>query len=864
MISTFNTHYHRARMGVLLSIALVLASLSGGLLPVLASAQAGTVQATAEYAPVLAPNPGAVSGRVFQDYNGNGTYNTAGDSTNPAGDRGIAGATVTVYPPAGTPTCSATTAADGTWSIATATCNGGGALPAGPYRVEITNLPAGYLPGSRSTDSVAGGTATDAGTTVQFVSEGASNVNLAINVPGDYCQNNPTLCTNNQVYGKQTDSDGVNRDAGVLYSFPYSASGAAHVQRAGEADRHHLGAGISEDRQDALRRFLHETPRRALAPAAQAPSTRSRPGRTASSGAGMTWSAPLVTIPNAGTDPHPTAQFEDGSNLCYSAAGANYNPSGTTNCFRHDPYSFDAVGKLALGDIDIVEDPSNAANDALFVVNLSDRKLYKVTGLDGTPAAAGYAMPLTLPGAAQGCAQADVRPFALGFYRGVGYAGLVCSAQSTNSAANLRAYIYAFDPAAVTFGAAPILEFPLTFAKGVNNQGENESWRPWRSTWPSGSGYLSAPQPIFSDIAFDRGNMVLGFRDRFGDQTGDSAGSPTITDTAAYSSHPSGDILRACGNPSAGWALESNGSCGGIATGGANQTPPTKEPQGPGGGEYYFHDQTDADPQLVSSKPWTYNWGAGGLAQVPGFLEVVNTHSDSGGMRWYSNSAGTYGKSYDLYANGATKTFGKANGLGDLEVLCDAAPIELGNRVWNDADGDGIQDPGENGISGVTVLLYQGATLVGTAVTDANGEYYFVSGTAADGNLTDNLGIVFYTAGGASGGIRPNTAYEVRAATGQSALSGLVLTTANAPQPANGNAAATTNDPVKDVADSDASISGANAGDRLHHRRRGNQQPRPGYRLCRAKGLRRCAGHGERARVSATTTQWRRTAGRAM
>jgi hypothetical protein len=50
----------------------------------------------------------------------------------------------------------------------------------------------------------------------------------------------------------------------------------------------------------------------------------------------------------------------------------------------------------------------------------------------------------------------------------------------------------------------------------------------------------------------------------------------------------------------------------------------------------------------------------------------------------------------------------------------------IGDRVWRDTDGDGIQDGGESGYAGVTVLLEScsGNTLAST-VTDANGNYLF-------------------------------------------------------------------------------------------------------------------------------------------
>jgi serine-aspartate repeat-containing protein C/D/E len=58
-------------------------------------------------------------------------------------------------------------------------------------------------------------------------------------------------------------------------------------------------------------------------------------------------------------------------------------------------------------------------------------------------------------------------------------------------------------------------------------------------------------------------------------------------------------------------------------------------------------------------------------------------------------------------------------------------PAALGNRVWNDANNNGIQDEGEEGIEGVTVILtivYPGESAVTStvaAVTDENGYYKF-------------------------------------------------------------------------------------------------------------------------------------------
>ena len=50
----------------------------------------------------------------------------------------------------------------------------------------------------------------------------------------------------------------------------------------------------------------------------------------------------------------------------------------------------------------------------------------------------------------------------------------------------------------------------------------------------------------------------------------------------------------------------------------------------------------------------------------------------------------------------------------------------IGDFVWNDANHDGVQDQGEEGVEGVTVTLFKSALQIGTPVTtDANGHYEF-------------------------------------------------------------------------------------------------------------------------------------------
>ena len=65
-------------------------------------------------------------------------------------------------------------------------------------------------------------------------------------------------------------------------------------------------------------------------------------------------------------------------------------------------------------------------------------------------------------------------------------------------------------------------------------------------------------------------------------------------------------------------------------------------------------------------------------------------------------------------------------------LLCPMATLadELGDFVWNDLNGDGVQEGGEPGVGGVTVQLWQCSagqpnTHLATTTTDASGAYLF-------------------------------------------------------------------------------------------------------------------------------------------
>jgi hypothetical protein len=707
----------------------------------------------------VAQAAGSLGGSVFRDYNANGRKDTT--TAQPAAlDVGLAGVVVTVFGSSGAVVGTATSAGDGTWQVTPSA--------AGPYRVEFSALPAGYQPTSAG--------ATGAATTVQFVPDtGSAEVNLGLNRPSEYCQDNPDLVTNCYAYGGQA---GVTDP--VLVSFPTSAG--APVPSSG-------GAAYDDPKTHSL-----------MVPAAAVGTTWG----LAYSGAAKTLFAGAFMKKHSGFGPAGTGaiyKVDRSGPTPVTTVHADLNAlfgAGTAGTDPHDPADYDrdngnatweAVGKVSLGGMAVSDDAST-----LFAMNLADRRLYAMPA-DATPTAAttrSTSVPLDPPG----CPSAsDVRPFAVSYHDGKVYVGLVCSAESSQDAADLKAYIYEVNPATFTFSPSPVFTVSLQYPRDPVTGGVPPpvDWVPWRNTYssiaPDLPDALVYPQPILSKITFDGGDLVLGIRDRSGDESGNGTLDDPSTSNRTLGL-AQGELLRACSSGGAGWEIETNGSCGGIGTGGVGNG------GGIGGGEYYYQDN------YLTYHPET-NLGVG--LQIPGYPSVVSTTFDpipSGdeffdtGVRWYENSSGETVRAYRVIDGDRMDLIsaGKGNGFGDLTVLCDAAPIEIGNRLWVDADGDGVQDPDETALAGVLVELWKAGVKVGTAVTGADGTYRFTSALTTDPDTSDNLG----------GGVTANGSFEIRVpdATGTSAqapLNGFTLTSANIGGPA------------ADGRDSDATLAGTTA-----------------------------------------------------
>lgn len=70
-------------------------------------------------------------------------------------------------------------------------------------------------------------------------------------------------------------------------------------------------------------------------------------------------------------------------------------------------------------------------------------------------------------------------------------------------------------------------------------------------------------------------------------------------------------------------------------------------------------------------------------------------------------------------------------------------PINIGNFIWDDVNGNGNQDAGEFGVANVTVQLWDANTnqLVDTTVTNANGNYTVVAPMPGDYRVRVLLGV---------------------------------------------------------------------------------------------------------------------------
>jgi hypothetical protein len=708
-----------------------------------------------------------ISGTVFRDINGNGIVDA-----NPI-EPGIQGIIINVYNASDALVGTTTSIAGGTYTVTPTSI--------APFRVEfIIPTTLSYYASSASGSVY--------GTAVRFIATATqANVNFALFQRGNFSNNlNPSLVgarifeglytgafTAQPVVFKAKYLSTGNTVTAASFGLPTGATQLATMAQVGTVN----GLASQTSKGKVYAAAYHKRY------SGFGPSGPSAIYQIDTAGTGsITGVIDLSTLtgtPNvAGTDLHDF--------IARTQAG------GGTTVFDLGPAgvgftSFSGVGTRSLGDVEISGDEKN-----LYVVNLLTKQIYSLNISTGVAASTTLQFTWAAPDATT---VGRHRPFALKWYRGLLYVGSV-DENGTN------AYVHSFDPtlASPTFNL--VLTVPLNYARqsfigNATTAATLANWKPWTTdpsiiAPPFNGSEFGWPQAILSDIQFDAlDNMVLAFRDRWGDQTGYARRYLTTSTTDSYGT-TAGDLLRACVNAAGtGWVVEAGAGCA-TANGLVNS--------GPGGAtspEHYewdfFSQAATWDCTLAAGGGFHWETTQGALAQLPGSAVVLSTAMDpfgdfSSGYTRFTNAdgrregittnsiagvpttggfavteTGNYTTGYPL-PNGS---FGKANGMGDVELLGILPSIEIGNRIWKDTNGDGIQTAGELGIASVSLELVDGtgnpidsdpatAGVQATFVTtDANGNWYLTSATG-----TDVLGINYGVA------LLPNTNYKIKLASG--------------------------------------------------------------------------------------------------
>ena len=441
------------------------------------------------------------------------------------------------------------------------------------------------------------------------------------------------------------------------------------------------------------------------------------------------------------------------NNAGNTGIAADYTLPDDPNTPSVDLDAFAKAGKVGYGGIDY-----DANTDKIWAINLAQKGILEIDAAGDMAALVGNVNQYlieSLPNVPV-CAGGQLRPWAIKVHDGKGYIGCLCDGLASQDIADVDAYVLSFDLANPTAGFTTVFTLPMDYNKnGVD-------WNPWSDTDQStGGNWKKYAQPILSDIEFDQmDNMYLSFMDRWGIQAGYRMHPPVSqTTSVTEKAQCSGELFKVC-NSNGTLELEGTGSCPlnyAATSEFFNDKAGDNYPEGAGGALAIVVGSNQLLVQLVDPHP------EGSTGEDYWSTQGVNTLSTTNGSveNWYSN----------VYSGNRAYN-GKGVGMGDIELLADAPPIEIGNLVWMDANKNGIQDPDEAGIASVQVELLDSLNnVLAQATTDANGFYIFSN----DPNGTNTASQIYNITS-----LVHNQKYKVRIASTQGSLSGLVLTASNA------------------------------------------------------------------------------------
>jgi trimeric autotransporter adhesin len=744
-----------------------------------------------------------ISGNVYWDINNNGSKSAAGIFPF---EKGVYAVTVRAYNSSNTLLATATTNAIGDYSMASVTSF--------PVRLEFQT----------AADVCAAKPGVGNNSNVQFITATTNAANFGIINQVNYAINaNPYVASNAYTNGNAL-ATGIG-EAGLrqnLLVFPYALDNTTKT-----------GTNYQNQWLGSIFGLTFQKETRTLLMAAYLK-------RHASFGPGGMDAIYKTTVSTAGDASQPTILC----NLTTLGINVGTNPRSValpnlTSSPNIDLGVFGQVGKVGIGNIDMAENGKD-----LYVTNLFQNRIHRINiglPIKNTLTATDVTGTWTIPG--PGLASTEWHIMSVKCFEGMIYVGGITSKQRTDAPSatladltadqvNLRAYVYSLNT--ITGVITEVLQVPLNYRRGnILNQYRYEYktnwWRAWQNNGDAdvlrndfNDGYevfpqpfapyntgnntgIIYPQPMLSDIEFDSdGAMILGLRDRFGDQAGVNNymegvnGNVPTTGGQYFRVFACGEILRA-GKNGAAWSIENNGivmnngqmrnanlaNVQGTPPVSANTFSGTYNPMsgspwgwdaatngfGPGGRYYYYNqafDATGVPTTNLQSGAFVgstvhYNKSYGGLAIMPGNDEIMLTALSpegrpfSSGVLRLSNdglatgtNAGNMTDQQELIPGSGLPTgasndptgFGKANGIGDVEILSEAMPIEIGNRVWLDANSNGLQDANENGVANVSITLRSpgadgtfgnGDDQTWSTTTDAGGHYYF-----NNSNVNDN------------------------------------------------------------------------------------------------------------------------------
>lgn len=554
-------------------------------------------------------------------------------------------------------------------------------------RLEFTNLPEGYypLPGE---------------STVQFVTAPAK-VSLKIYNPSQYTGKSPIAVQ--AVYGRGAMTHKKIGNIASLVTYPAMKSDSMQYNALGKFVQTGSIWGLAYDRQEK-RLFSAALAKR-------------------HSAFGSLGSGGIYVTDVEGKQTQPFVSLDA---LGFATSQGPFQRDLTEDWKKpdHDSLMFAQVGRIGLGGLDISDD-----SRYLYTVNLYDRKLYRIRLNENSKApvtgdVAVYDIPVRDNKTGQS------RPFAVKYYQGKVYVGVVMNAEKSGKAEDMMAYIYSMEADNDQPGKGKFKEvasFGLNYPRGILDYGV-KGWYPWTDSYLKAivaeqRGWMIYPQPIVADIEFDSdGSMIVSLMDRLGHQTGDGQlyRPHSQTSLVAVRGLSGGDVIRLA-RPKRNYQTEQNGRAGNrlSVVGESNG-------EGPGGGEFYADDAFS-----YAGVTWHRETAAGGLAILPEQERLLVSVREpgtyvTGGVKWFDNKTGAATGGFPIFPGGMKKGyFWKTNNVGDIELITDLPTTEIGDRIWLDNDGDGTQGADEPALPGVAVQLYKGEQQVGATVTDSLGRYWF-------------------------------------------------------------------------------------------------------------------------------------------